>query len=443
MGLQARALLWSGLFLALVLAPLAVAALLDPTPSPRPFAVELSAAFGLVAFALFACEFALVARLKAASAPFGTDALMLVHRQLGIAATLFLALHAAIPAVRGAGLAALGPFAGPAGSRAGAAAGWLALALVGAALVRRRLRLPYEIWRVAHAALALALVALGWYHAVRSSGYASAGPVRWLLEGYVLALLALFVGYRVVRPLGLSRRPWELVENRDAGGDVRILAVRPVGHAGLRFEPGQFAWVTTGRTPLGVRDHPISIASSSEADGGRLELAIKALGDWSRDEVPALLPGARLWIDGPYGAFTPDRYPAQELVLIAGGIGVSPLRSMLLSMRDRGDRRPALLLLAARHRGRMAFAEDLARLSAEIELRCVAVLEEPGEAPEGWIVERGRVTEEILRRHLPAGLERAQFFVCGPAPMMASVEAALARLGVPRERVQSERYDMV
>jgi ferredoxin-NADP reductase len=70
----------------------------------------------------------------------------------------------------------------------------------------------------------------------------------------------------------------------------------------------------------------------------------------------------------------------------------------------------------------------------------VHVLERP---PAGWQGETGYVTAEVLARHLPGGYRRFQYFVCGPAPMMDAVEHALVELGVPDERIHTERFDMV
>ena len=68
------------------------------------------------------------------------------------------------------------------------------------------------------------------------------------------------------------------------------------------------------------------------------------------------------------------------------------------------------------------------------------VLERP---PTDWAGESGYVTADMLSRHLPPGYRRSQCFICGPDPMMDAAEAALVRLGVPLERVHTERFDMV
>ena len=75
-----------------------------------------------------------------------------------------------------------------------------------------------------------------------------------------------------------------------------------------------------------------------------------------------------------------------------------------------------------------------------LDLDVVHVLARP---PADWTGETGYVTPEVLARHLPPGHRRFQFFICGPEPMMDAAESALVELGVPAERVHTERFDMV
>jgi predicted ferric reductase len=214
-----------------------------------------------------------------------------------------------------------------------------------------------------------------------------------------------------------------------------------VKHRGFPFEPGQFAWLTTGRSPFSLQQHPLSIASSAERPAeGSIEFAIRELGDWSGTVVPNLEPGTRVWVDGPFGAFTTERKATQGFVMIAGGTGIVPMRSMLLTMRDRGDRRHVLLIYAAYDPGSMAFRDELEGLRASMALDIVDVLEAP---PPGWNGERGYVTADVLERHLPGQFRRYHFFVCGPPAMMDAVEAALIARGVPAASIDSERFNLV
>ncbi|MCC7014597.1 MAG: ferredoxin reductase family protein [Planctomycetes bacterium] len=436
-----RALPWIACYVALALAPLAVAAFGDPIASPRPWTVEFATALGLVAFGVIAVEFALVSRLHVVARPFGNDVLMRFHRQMGFAAVAFAVGHAICALIVGTPWSCLWPHSGSLGARSGSVALWCLVALVATSVLRRRVRLPYEIWQRLHRWLALATTLAMLVHALALGSYVRAPAVRIVLIGSVAVFLALLAHYRVVRPLRAWGRPWELAALRHEGGDTRTLVLRPVGHAGFAFEPGQFVWLSTGATPFNSEEHPLSIASSAApAALGRLELAVKALGDWSREVVPRLQPGARVWLDGPFGAFSLDRVAAQELVMIAGGIGVSPMRSMLLSMRDRGDPRRATLFYASRNRSRAPFAPHFEALAKEMNLRLVLVHEERDEQSSA---EHGYVTAELLKRHLPGSLERTVFFVCGPLAMMDAVEDALAQLGVDASRIRTERFDMV
>jgi ferredoxin-NADP reductase len=121
-------------------------------------------------------------------------------------------------------------------------------------------------------------------------------------------------------------------------------------------------------------------------------------------------------------------------------VGIAGLISMLRTMADREDVRPAILVYANRDWDGVAFREELERLKDHLNLTVVHVLERP---PEDWTGERGYVSGRVLARHLPPGYRRFQFFVCGPGPMMDAAEAALIELGVPAERVHTERFDMV
>lgn len=441
MGLLFRGVVWFGLYVVLAVAPLVAGVVADPFRAPRPVAVELSAGVGLVAFALLAMQFALVTRLKAASVPFGTDALMQFHRQLGIAATVLVVAHPLLLLGAELPVTTWQPFSGSAVTRSGAAALWAVILILATSLLRRRLRLSYEAWDGIHLLGALAVVAAMTWHVLAVSGYAGAPAMRWMLIGYAALALLLLLRYRLLRPAMLRRRPWEVVENRDEGADTRTLRVHPLGHDGITFRPGQFAWVITGRDPLWGEQHPVTIASSAEGvPGGTLEFTIKALGDWSSEVVPSLAPGDRLWLDGPYGVFTPDREPGQGFVLIAGGIGISPMRSILLTMRDREDRRPVVLFYASHDPGRAVFLDELDALARDMALETIHVWEEP-EA--GWTGERGLIDEAMLRRHLPEHFLHYQFFVCGPVAMTDAMERALVAIGIPAARIQSERFNLV
>jgi predicted ferric reductase len=305
---------------------------------------------------------------------------------------------------------------------------------------RRRLRLSYETWRLTHLALSIVAATAMLVHVLAANGYSRSGEVQIVLWGYALAFGAVLAGYRLARPMWLRSHPWTVIENHDERASVRTLWLRPEGHAGFSFDPGQFVWLITGRSPFSFQEHPLSISSSAErSPDGPIGLSVKALGDWSGGVVPRLAPGTRVWVDGPFGAFTTEGKAAQGFVLVAGGIGIAPMRSIITTMRDRGDRRHVVLFSCAHSESRAPFRDELARLRSDVHLDVVEIFEAPAE---GWRGERGHLTPTILERHLPISFRRYHYFVCGPPQMMDAVEAMLLVAGVAPRSIESERFEV-
>jgi predicted ferric reductase len=251
--------------------------------------------------------------------------------------------------------------------------------------------------------------------------------------------VALIAYVRVLRPLRARHLRWTVAEVRPERGQVWTLAMQPQSGPPLRFAPGQFAWLTLRASPFAMREHPFSIASSAER-GDRIEVSIKALGDFT-STIRDVKVGETAWIDAPYGSFGIDDYPtAHGYAFVAGGIGIAPILSMLRTLADRGDRRPLVLFYGNRAWDRAAFREELDTLAARLNLKIVHVLLEP--QPE-WAGERGFISEEVLMRHLPPERHLFHCFLCGPTPMTTSVERSLAALGIPAAQVHSEIFDWV
>jgi predicted ferric reductase len=271
------------------------------------------------------------------------------------------------------------------------------------------------------------------------ANYYVEGPIRlgiWLVMSVVL--IGMYANVRLVRPWQQLRRPWVVDSIEAKPGDTWQVTLRADGHEGIRFEPGQFAWLTLDRSPFGIREHPFSFSSSADRSDV-VSFGVKELGDFT-STLGGYEPGTRAYLDGPFGAFSYERNEAPGFVFVAGGIGVTPVLSMLETLADRGDRRPLLLIYANPNLEDTAFLDDLERLQGRLDLRVVHVLEEP---PEGWEGETGFVTPEILDRHLPDGEGRLEYFVCGPDPMMDAVEEALHDRGIAGDKVNLERFDFI
>jgi predicted ferric reductase len=444
MILIVRGILWYGLYLFLILLPLAVATVANPTRAAQPLVVELGVAAGFIGFSIMALEFALISRIEPANEPFGEDSLQLFHNLMGTVALAFVLAHPILLIVSGYPVDCwLNPFSSCANTTTIMAdvALFTLLLLISTSIWRKRLGIKYEIWYVLHGLFALVVIVAALVHIFIIGRYTSTLIMQatWLL--YAALLLGLIIWFKIWTPLRNWSRGWEVVENRVERGDARTLVLKPDNHDGFHFHPGQFAWIKSGRTPFGIGQHPISLSSQGEVEpGGTVAFTIKNLGDWSGEEVPALKAGDRVWVDGPYGVFTMDREQAMGYVFIGGGIGITPLYSMLQTMVKREDMRPVVLFYGAANSEEMTFREELLAFEEQLNLKVVPVYNDP---EEGWEGETGYINGEIMQKYLPKQYKYFKYLICGPEPLMNAMEEAIPALGVPPENVLTERFDMV
>jgi 3-phenylpropionate/trans-cinnamate dioxygenase ferredoxin reductase subunit len=307
-------------------------------------------------------------------------------------------------------------------------------ALIASSVLRRRLRLAYARWRGLHNALGIGALAFGLLHAVGVDRYLTYGPAALLVAGMAGVGALGLIELRLLRPRRLARRPYVVERVGKERGGATTLALRADGHRGQHFRPGQFAWLRLAEAPHALVEHPFSYSSSANRPE-RPEFTIKAYGDFT-GRVPHLPPGTRVLIDGPHGSYRARRH-AERFVLIAGGIGITPIISMLRSAADAGDRRPFVLVYGSLRWDEVTFREELDDLQQRLDLRVVHVLTEP---PPAWTGEAGFIDSDLLARHLPADLGRCEFFLCGPPPMLSAALDGLERLGVAPEHVHAEQF---
>jgi len=446
MILIARGIKWYGLYLFLILLPIVTALVSRPDKISQPLLVEIAVGAGFIGFSLMALEFALISRIEPAAEPFGEDSLQLFHNLMGVAALGFVLAHPLLLFISGYPVSCwVNPFASCANiaTKTASLSVYILLFLIGSSIWRKQLRLRYELWYILHGIFALVVLSSALVHIFMIGRYTSMLVMKLAWVVYAVLILGLIVWYKIYTPLKNWKRPWEIVENRAERGDARTLVLKPVGHAGWAFEAGQFAWIKTGRTPFHLGQHPISLSSMGDVPpGGQVAFTIKNLGDWSGNEVPALKPGKRVWLDGPHGVFTMDRHQAMGYVLIGGGVGITPLYAMLQTMAEREDMRPVLLFYGASDLESLTFVDELESLAAsgKLNLTFVPVLNRPQAS---WHGETGFINAEVMKKYQPKQYQRFMYLICGPKPLMDAMEQTLPELDVPPHQIITERFDMV
>ncbi|MEX1198372.1 MAG: ferredoxin reductase family protein [Pseudohongiellaceae bacterium] len=448
MSQTVRKRLWLLAWALLVCAPL-LAMIMAPVPGRGGLAWETGIALGFAGLGLLVLQFLLTARMRWLTAPFGVDLIYLFHRYLALVLVFVVIAHPLLlllsrPALLqdARGLLSRWPML------SGVLALGLMLLIMLTSLWRKRLRLPYNGWRVIHLTLALAVLGLAFAHMV-SIGYYSASPLMMGLWSLIaLSALLVILVVRLIRPWRLARHHWRVDSITPEQGDAWTLTLSPVRHSGIRFRPGQFAWLSLGHSPFTMQEHPFSIASAPQPDDPRLRFAIKGLGDFTRT-IGTLPPGTEACVDGPYGVFSHEHYPeAAGFVFLGGGIGVAPMLSMLEDLAHKGDTRPHYLFTAHSHLDRIPCDRALREAGKRLNLTRVTLLEQLPEHPDPALPVdaetrlQGWLTREILDRHLPANRSHYHYFLCGPLPMLRAAEHFLHDLGVPMRNIHTELFDM-
>lgn len=400
--------------------------------------VTLGKGCGLVAAFALVVQFLLGLKLRPLDRVFGLHRLLWFHRGLGVAAVSLATLHPLLV------FAPKGVEIGPVRTEI-----WPeilgALLLVGlwtAVLTGHRrefLGLPYERWFGMHrlgTASAAVLLAI---HAYTANAPASAAPPdltqgipRWGFVAVSVALGALLFWARVIRP---ARAPRFGVRSVTPVGR-NTHAVEVADGAGFAYAPGQFAFVTFLSSKLPRERHPWTITSTPTRPAG-LIFTIKGSGDFTR-QIGDLRPGDRAIVEGPYGLFSHLAYAGdEELVFLAGGVGATPMLSMLRHLQDMNDRRRVTLVWGNRTEADILCREELDAIQRDLPgLRVHHVLSEQGDF-HGRV---GLLDRALLGEVLEAVSREAHVFVCGPPPMMDSAVESLRGLGFRPRRIHTERF---
>lgn len=434
-----RGALWLLLYVALLTAPLVVLASGLTNLPGSGWWFDFSMGLGFGALALMGGQFLLTARFRRATSPFGIDVVYQFHRWLAVGGLGLLVAHYLILRIRyPATLQPWAPAEAPFYMTAGRIALLLLTALVVSSLWRKRLRIEYDVWRIAHAAMATSAIVLALVHARGVGYYTGIFWNRLTIDLFAGTLVAVVVHVRVTKPALASARPYRVSAVREERGDAWTLALEPEGHEGMSFLPGQFGWLSLGRSPWRAGEHPFSF-SSAPSESGAVEMTVKELGDFTRT-VSRTEPGTVAYVDGPHGSFSVDLHPdAPGFFFMAGGIGIAPIMSMLRSLAQRGDTRPLRLVFGNRLAERATFLEEIEALTARLDLRFTHVVQEP---PEGWAGEAGLPTPDLIGRVLEDAPEGIHCYLCGPVPMSRMAQRALRELGIPMRRVHFELFDM-
>jgi NAD(P)H-flavin reductase len=215
---------------------------------------------------------------------------------------------------------------------------------------------------------------------------------------------------------------YRVADRRVETEDSVTLWLEPAGEALPSFLPGQFSMLYA----RGVGEIAISISGDPSAHDGRLIQTIRDVGAVS-GALAGSQPGDVVGVRGPFGTdWGLDTAIGHDLVIVAGGVGLAPVRPVLLGALARRDQyRRIVLVVGARSPGEFLFREQLDKWAELPELEVALTIDLPDE---GWPGTVGFVTEPLARLSLDP--DRTIAFVCGPEPMMRFSAKVLMDKGV-------------
>jgi len=387
---------------------------------------ELGKLLGLVGFVLLLFQYVLSSKIKRIERGIGLDSLFLIHRKLGVLALILIIAHPILLFVSeklqgyGTPLSFLKVL--------GAITLLLLIIAAGAALLYGVIPMKYETWKGIHK-LGYAVFVLAFVH----SFFIGSNLQRWPLR-IVWVILAIMyiavVGQKLQQHLRRRKNPFQVADVVQETYDTWSLYFE--GNHPL-YHPGQFMIVQLLRNGILSEPHPFTISSSPTR--AKLSISVKSVGDFTAT-ISETKTTDTAYIDMPYGIFSFLDFDAEDLVFIAGGIGITPFMSMLRYIADEKLQKNIILLWGNKTEKDIAFREELDMMESETpSLTVVHVLSQQ----EDWPGESGVIDAELLQRYVNI-FHGSQFFICGPPPMMQAVERTLRELGAPKSRIHYERF---
>jgi predicted ferric reductase len=402
-------------------------------PANEPAGRYLGELCGAEAVLLLSCSLVLATLLPAIERAFaGLDRVVVWHRRVATIAVLLLLPH----------LVLVTSSADRYATTIGLGLGDVALlGLVGLSLwalaprlraarwpgpVRRLARLSYERWLTVHRLTGLFVIAAVAHGAIVAPALHSSTLLRVTYLTFGGAGIAAYAYRELVARFVVPSHDYTVAAVRrptDATIDVSLEPVRDP----LAFVAGQFVVLSFGGAG-GWQRHPFSVASAPAEH--RLEVTVKAVGDYTRYLHEKLRPGTPAKVVGPFGGFD-YKGGGQDQIWIAGGIGITPFMSWIRSMDGSFDRRVDFYF-SVRERADAPYLDEID----------AAARQHPTFRPRVVETEReGLLTaEKVVSGH--PGARDAWIYMCGPPPMMRALASGFRGLKISASRVRWEQFDV-
>lgn len=367
----------------------------------------------------------------------GLDRLLKFHRISGIACLGMAAMHPLFMYV--SGLKKIGPLSINQWPEALGALCIIGLWLtVVSSAGRKFVELSYEQWSSLHR-LTVPLIILALAHMFVIESAMSKGLLLWFWLFFLILWAGALITVGKITPAAKRIGEDHVVASAgNAAEGVWEINLRAAENCQpFSFVPGQFAFVSVTNAEITGEEHPFTIASAP-SDKGEMQFLIKACGDWTR-QLGALKPGDRVRVSGPYGIFSPYFHDnVSSLIMIAGGIGITPMLSILRKLSADRAKIPIKLIWSFRSAAEAPCLQEISGLSETLPgLEIIRIASRDSHQQQGQLA---RLDKKSLAGLVSDYCPGMLVMVCGPSIMMKNVRSWLVASGYPSAAVISEEF---
>ncbi len=398
--------------------------------------VALGRLCGLLAEAAILLQIFLIGRIPFVEQAFGHDKLNRWHRANGYLLSVFLILHPLLIILGHATWSQTGFWSQAWTLVTGwdgvleALIAWAIFVMIIVASVRMFLyrRYRYETWYVIHLSVYAAII-LVLDHQTNYGDFAGNSTAKLAWQLITWGTLGLLVLFRFVKPLwNFQKFQFRIDRVASEAPDVHSIYLKGRNLKAFRYKPGQFANLFFLQKGM-LFAHPFSF--SLPPGGADIRFTIRGAGDFT-SRINNLRAGTRVILDGPLGIFTPEIAQTNKFLLIAGGIGITPIRAMIEPLATAGA--DVVVLYANRTERDIVFKDELLALQRRQPFKLYFFLEQHQSGHEP-----GRIDGGHIKEYVSDYMERDVYF-CGPPAMTEAMHHIVSGLGVPPARIHFEKF---
>lgn len=298
--------------------------------------------------------------------------------------------------------------------------------------------ITYERLKLMHNLTIIGILMLQ-VHVMMTSAARASILVFNVYMGYFLVAMSFYIYHKSIKAWLLEEHHYTISAIYKETSDVISLDLEPKTLFALNFKPGQFGYFTFLSKNIPIEEHPFSI-SSSPTEKSKLTITVKALGDFTH-HLSNTMVGDEVRVEGPFGRFSyMNAVEEKSTVFIAGGIGITPLMSMLKHIEILDENRHVILIWAVKTKNDFIKYKTFTTLEQNMaHFSFIPIVSNDNQ----WTGRKGRLELDVLKDILieTSFLDgNTGYYICGSSNFMKSVLDHLQTIGIPRKQVYYEKF---